>query len=222
MSDLGGPWPRLIWPSIALLLLAGTLAYRDSFLAALTPIALSGAIGGGAAYWHASYAVWTEEAGLSALMFTVLATALLMLRDRVPDAYRNVTVLMARTSFFMLNFGFWIGSLWGDYVGDIMLSADSGWEARQAWRETALFIPPSVFTIGWAVFLLVAMAVGIRTRRRFLANTAVVFLCVHFYTQLHETLIFQPIGIVASGFILVGIGVGLVRFDRWQRELAQR
>jgi iron complex transport system permease protein len=218
LPDLGEPWPRLVWPGITALLLAGTLIYRDAFLATLATIALGNALGGASGYWHASYFIAMQDPALSIGVFTALAGAVVLLRNRIPAGHKNVAVLMARTSFFLINFGFWIGSLWGDYLGDTWLEPGQSWEAVRAWRETAIFVPDLAFSIGWTIFLLAAMAAGIRTHQRFLANTAVVFLCIHFYTQMHETLLFQPAGVVASGFILVGIGMGLVRFDRWQRR----
>lgn len=218
LPDLGGPWVSFAWPSVAVLLLAGALLYRDAFLATLAAIALGNALGGASGYWHASYFIAMKEPSLSIVVFTALALALALPRNRIPLDYHGVATLMARTSFFMINFGFWIGSLWGDYIGEGLLPHDMDWTALHSWRQTALHVPHLAFSIGWALFLLAAMAAGIRANERFLANTAVVFLCVHLYTQMHETLLFQPAGVVASGFLLVGLGIGLVRFDRWQRE----
>ena len=217
-EDLGGVWPVLTAPFIAVLTVSTAVVFRNGVLAALAPVALANLIGTGTAYWHASYALFVEEATISIVIFGSLSAGLFLLRHRLPDAYQLTALIMARVSFFLTNFAFWVGSLWGDRVGEIWAEgSDTDYEALTAWRQHALFIPETMFSIAWLVFLAVCIVVGLRTQRRFIANTAIVFLAIHFYTQIYETLLDAPGSLVLIGLSLVGFGFGLARFDRWQR-----
>ena len=105
----------------------------------------------------------------------------------------NVVLIPARVSFFMINFGFWVGSLWGDWVGEHFRFAEGyDYEQRTTWRETAVHINEIWFSLGWAAFLVVAIVWGLKKHNRFVTNTAIVFLAIHFYTQFHEFFGFNP------------------------------
>jgi hypothetical protein len=80
-----------------------------------------------------------------------------------------------------------------------------------------LRVPEIVFSIGWAAALFAAIVIGLRTKRRFATNAAVVFLAIHFYTQIFETLGARPVTLIGGGLFLVACAFGLIRFDRWQR-----
>lgn len=217
-NEFEAPWPSAIWPLVTLLTLAGAVCFRNAVLAALVPIALGHWVGSGTGYWHASYFLFVREATISIGVFTLLGVALFWGRARLPEAYNLVTTVMARVSFFLANFGFWIGSLWGDHPGELWATASMEHAERSAWREQAFYIPELAFSVGWAAFLIAAIVVGVRTQRRFISNTAIVFLAIHLYTQLFEVLGAQPLILVAGGISLIAFGVGLARFDRWQRE----
>lgn len=217
-DELGPEMAQLTWPTILALTLAGAIFYRDAVLAALAPIALGHSIGGGTAYWHASYGLFMRESSVTILVFGLLCAALLWALYRVPQTYELVTKVMARVSFFLANFGFWIGSLHGDYPGQLWLADGLNWTDTQSWQATSFFIPAEVFSVAWAVFLLFGIYMGIRTGRSFIANTAIVFLAIHFYTQLYETFLDTPSGLVFGGVVLIGFGLGLVRFNRWMTD----
>lgn len=195
---------------------AGAVAFRQPFLAALAPLALGALVGSGTAYWHASYGIFVREATISIGLFSTVAAGLYALRDKLEEVWRGVATVAARVSFFMINFAFWVGSLWGDYVGE-MWEAPDRWMARGEWRDTALFIPEWVFSIGWIAFLALCIWLGTRDHRRFLANTAVVFLAIHAYTQLFETLGAEPWTLLIAGLSMVAVAAGVARFDGWQR-----
>ena len=196
---------------------AGAVIFRQPFLAALSPLALGALVGSGTAYWHASYGIFVREATISIVLFTAVAGGLYLLRDKLEEAWSGIITVAARVSFFMINFAFWVGSLWGDYIGE-MWEAPDRWTARSEWRDAALYIPEWVFSIGWAAFLVACIWLGTRDYRRFLANTAVVFLAIHAYTQLFETLGAEPWTLVIAGLSMVGLAAGVARFDAWQRS----
>lgn len=221
-DTLPAPLPGLVWPINAALLLAGALAFRNAVLAAFFPIALASCLGAGTAYWHASYALFMQEPAFSVLIFGGLASAQFFLRDFIPAPLQFVAIIAARVSFFLANFACWIGSLWGDYPGEIWQDPDLDWDMQQAWQETAIHIPPLAFSVFWAVALIAALVAGIRSGRRFVSMTAIVFLAIHFYTQIFELLAQMPFGFVLGGLSLVALGIAFVRFDRWLQTLSAK
>ena len=106
----------------------------------------------------------------------------------------------------LVNFGFWVGSLFGDSPGALWRSA-SGAAARHD-------IPAYVFAIGWAVALLVALLWGARNGRRFLVNTAAAFGGIHFYTQWFERLGATPLTVIAGGVVAILLGIGFWRYNQ--------
>lgn len=221
-DGLPAPLPALVWPINTALVLAGALAFRNAVLAAFVPIALASCIGTATGYWHASYALFMQEPALSVLVFGGLASAQFFFRDLIPAPWRFVAVVAARVSFFLANFACWIGSLWGDYPGELWQAPDLAWEQQEAWRQTAVFIPAAAFSVFWALALVAALVAGIRSGRRFVSMTAIVFLAIHFYTQVFELLAEMPFGFVLGGLSLVALGIGLVRFDRWLQGLTAK
>jgi len=124
-------------------------------------------------------------------------------------------LIPARVSFFMVNFGFWVGTLWGDWPGEHFASkGDFDWETAKQWREAAFHIPDWLFSIGWAGFLVAGILFGLREHNRFITNTAIVFLCIHFYTQFFEFLGLNPVTLVVGGLLMLAAAVWLFRFDQ--------
>jgi iron complex transport system permease protein len=181
-SGFAEPFPHLMWPTIAVLLMAGAIVYRNTVLVALSAIAIGYMLGGATAYWHASYALIMEEPVISIVAFAALGAGAFWLRDRLPTSYQQLATVFWRTCFLLANFGFWIGSLWGDYVLDGWLASRMNWETFKTFRDSALFIPDIAFVLTWPAALLATIAVGTRTQQLFLVNTAIVFLGIHFYT----------------------------------------
>lgn len=198
---------------------AAAWGFRNGLLAAAAVLTLGAMIGSGTGYWHAGYALFVREATLTALLFGGLSAGFFWARDRIPAAHEMLATVIARTSFFLANFGFWVGSLWGDYPGEHWAAGDR-WRAAVEWRDAALHIPEAVFSLAWAAFLIAGLVIGVRTQRRFLANTAIVFLAIHAYTQFFEVLGAHPWTLLLAGLSLIGVGVGAARFDHWQRNRA--
>ena len=139
------------------------------------------------------------------------------LRRLVPATYELSATVFWRVCFILSNFALWVGSLWGDYIGDAWLSpmhdGTYDWKGIDVWRETAIFIPSVAFTIAWAIILLAIVIVGARTRQMFLVNTAIVFLGINFYTQAHEVLLASPWGLVVAGIVTIVLGLTIFRLN---------
>ena len=91
---------------------------------------------------------------------------------------------------FLVNLGFWIGSLWGsrDRQGEIIIS---DW----------------VFAVLWAVALLAAGVWAWQHDRRWLVNVVAVFGAVHFYTQWFERLGASPGAVLTAGLFALSFAM---------------
>ncbi|HCN92757.1 MAG TPA: hypothetical protein DIT86_06050, partial [Hyphomonas sp.] len=194
---------------IALVMTAAALWFRSALLAAFAVLSLGAILGSGTGYWHASYALFVEEPTITILVFGLLALGLYRARNTLSDAWNNLVTVAARTAMFMVNFAFWVGSLWGDRIGEHWF-APQRWSDRSEWREAAIAIPDHVFTLGW-IGALVAMIFTAR-RNSFLSITSIVFLTIHGYTQYFEYLGAKPETLVIGGLVLVGLAVAGARF----------
>lgn len=194
---------------IAVIMTASAFWFRSALLGAFAVLSLGAILGSGTGYWHASYALFVEEPSLTILVFGLLTAGLYRVRKLAAEAWANLVTVAARTAFFMVNFAFWVGSLWGDRIGEHWFAPDR-WSERSDWRESALTIPDFVFTLGW-IGALVAVIVAAR-RNSFLSITSIVFLTIHGYTQYFEYLGARPETLLLGGLVLVGLAVAGARF----------
>jgi iron complex transport system permease protein len=145
-----------------------------------------------------------SEPAITIAVFSLLALATYLISLRVPAGYAPLALGFSRLSLVMVNFGFWIGSLWGDKPG-------------HSWRTSAdtwgLNIPDYVFVIGWAIALVGVGIWAARANRRFVVNTVATFGAIHFYTQWFERLGADPLTVLGAGVLVVAIAVGLWRYN---------
>ena len=126
-----------------------------------------------------------------------------------------------------MNFGFWVGSLWGDnpleawIAPDVMSYRKEAWDALQAWKAQAFFISRDVFSVVWALALAGVGAWGAMHSRRGAVNMAATFGGIHFYTQWFERLRATPEMVIAAGIIAVAIAFALWRYNQRQRAVVR-
>jgi len=203
--------PHWIGFAISAALLMGlAIAIRSALLSALTVFALAGLLGSSTGYDFATYFLEVNEPTITIGVFAMLALAAYLIGQRVPADCERITLSFARISLVMVNFGFWIGSLWGDNPGHSWRGA--GWEQP--------VIPDYIFVIGWAVALIGVGVWAARVNRRFVVNTAATFGAIHFYTQWFERLGAEPLTILLAGVIVVAIAIGLWRYNTTPRQVA--
>jgi iron complex transport system permease protein len=196
--------PHWVGFAIAAALLMGlAIAIRSGLLSALTVFALAGLLGSSTGYDFAAYFLEVDEPTVTIGVFALLALAAYLIGQNVPADYERVALSFARISLVMVNFGFWIGSLWGDNPGH-------SWRGT-GWTEPS--IPDYVFVIGWAIALIGVGVWAARVNRRFVVNTVATFGAIHFYTQWFERLGAEPLTIVLAGVIVVAIAIGLWRYN---------
>jgi len=196
----------------AALAFAALLA-RSSLLTAAAVLLLAACLGARSGYWHATYSVTIYEPALTVALFSLVALAAYLISKRLAADYERLALTAARTAVFLVNFGFWIGSLWGDRL---RLLRSFGSDAATS-AATTVMIPSWVFGVVWAIALIGVGVWGAMVNRRWVVNVAAVFAAIHFYTQWFERLGATPLAILLGGLILLGVAIGLWSFNRRTR-----
>jgi hypothetical protein len=190
-------------------LTGAAIVARSSLLVAAAVLALGACLGARTGYWHATYMLAIYEPLVTIVLFSLLALGTYYLSKLLPADYERLALIAARTSVFMVNFGFWVGSLWGDYS----LLIRSLWRGNP--RNLADWeIPPSAFVIGWAVVLLATGIWAVQQNRRWVVNVVAVFAAIHFYTQWFERLGLEPMSVLVGGLTMLAIAIGLWMFNK--------
>jgi hypothetical protein len=203
---------------ITALLFGAALVARSSLLIALSVLALGACLGARAGYWHATYALAIYEPLVTILMFSALALGAYLVSLRQTSDYERLAITVARTSILMVNFGFWIGSLWGDRLALFRrMFAPKGAAGKPADAVMATVIPDGVFSIGWALALIAVGAWAVKVNRRWTVNVVAVFGAIHFYTQWFERLDVSPLSVLLGGLIMLGFALALWRFNQHAR-----
>jgi iron complex transport system permease protein len=199
----------------ALLFLALAVAIRSGFLMALVPLALAGALGSSTGYRHAVYMLTVTEPTITIVFFALLAGVAYVVSQRVERAYQQLAIIFARVSLILVNFGFWIGSLWGDYPGETWARGEGYrfWSDREPWRVAHFHVPEIAFIIGWAILIIAVGAWAAQANRRWVVTTAAVFGAIEFYTQWFERLGGEPWAIIVAGLTIVAFAIALWRYN---------
>ncbi|MEO0558578.1 MAG: hypothetical protein AAF170_10400 [Bacteroidota bacterium] len=176
---------------------------NSGLLVSLSALALLAASGGATGYSHAAYWLGIEQPLVTIVLFSALSFFAYKLV--LPPDPRRVATIFSRTCLFIVNFGFWIGSLWGDPLHLFVEGAT---------RTSAPVIPEWVFAVVWAVGLVAVGVWGARENHRWVVNLAAVFGAIHFYTQYFETLEASPGSVLGAGLIALGIAAGLFRYNK--------
>lgn len=192
----------------AVVFAAMAMAAKSKFLAALVPLALAAMLGGSTGYWHACYSIGVSEPTLTIAFFTLLGCAAWQWAKKA-GKHEDLLVIFARMCAILVNFGFWVGSLWGDRMGD-------------TWQVNLAQIDAVVFVVAWALALAAAGLWAAKNGRRFLVNTVAVFGSIHFYTQWFEHLGGSPFTVMVAGAITIAIGLALWRYNRQEIGLYEQ
>ncbi len=199
-----GNGPPLTGFNSACLLVAAVFAAsaalaRSSLLAVLTVLVLFTALGSSSSYQHAFYELEVRQPLATVVAFSALALAAHAVSRFVPGDWERLATAVARAAVFLVNLGFWVGSLWGDDLD---------------WLATPHSVPPGAFAVAWAMALLAAAVWAGWSNRRWLLNLVAVFAGIHFYTQWFERLGATPGSVLAAGVLVLGFAVLLWRLNR--------
>ena len=195
-----GEHPALVSLPVASLLVAalftGAAALaRSAMLIALAMLAVFAALGGTSFYSHASYGLEVTQPLLTVLLFSALALAAFLGSRRIDGDWERLAIIAARTALFLVNLGFWIGSLWGDRL-DFLAHPGGG-------------VPEMVFIVVWAVVLLGVGVWAAWANRRWALNLVAVFGAIHLYTQWFNLLGAEPASLLGGGILLLAFAGGI-------------
>jgi hypothetical protein len=189
---------------VMLIFAAGAYFANSGLLAALATLALAGLLGAATAYMHACYILCVERPTLTVAVFGMLSLGAYLVSLRL-DVHRRLAVMVSRTSLFLVNMGFWIGSLWGDTL----------WQQRTSWDfHSGQDVPDGVFIITWALAIVVTGVWAVRENRRWVVNLLAVFGAIHFYSQYFERLGAKPGTLLAAGILALGIALLMARYNK--------
>lgn len=189
--------------SVAAIFAVTSIFAKSALLAVLATLMLSASIGARTGYFHASYFLVIQEPIITVILFTILAIGLYNLSKKLSSEYERIAIASSRTGVFLVNFGFWVGSLWGD---------------RTKARE--VIISDSVFSVLWAVALVATAIWAWKRNSRWTLNTVATFGGIHFYTQWFEHLGASPETVLMAGLLTLGFAVGLRNINTKMRENA--
>lgn len=194
---------------LSAILLASAALARSGLLVALGIMAISGALGSATGYSHASYELVIEQPALTILIFSAIALASYSVSTRLGHEAERLCLVAARTALFLVNFGFWVGSLWGDPLTWLRRGAD-----QTSRGEAAPVLSANLFAVGWALALIGVGIWAVRANRRWTVNLAAVFGAIHFYTQWFEHLSATPLSVLLAGLATLAIATGLWKWNQ--------
>lgn len=174
---------------------------RNGLLAALAVLAVSGAVGAETGYMESDgYAAALPESSVAILVMLVTSGALALLSRVWAGEARRLLLVGAATALVVANFGFWVGSLWGDEI----------------WFGGKLFldVPEEVFAAVWAVLLIGTGVYAARVGARWTLNCAAVFAAVHLFSQWFDRLEATPEAVLAAGIVAIAMALGLAFVNR--------
>jgi len=165
---------------------------KSNLLAAISVLNLSTLLGSGVGYDFASYFIWIEYPLLTIVTFSILAVCFYSFSKKVGADNEKLLITGSRVSIFLVNLGFWIGSLGGDI-----------------WLES-----PHTFSIAWALAIFGIGFWAWKENRVWLINVLGVFGSIHFYTQWFQTLGAEPLSLFLGGVIAIGIAILFKRLNK--------
>ncbi len=190
---------------VAAIYLLTSILTKSSILSILSALSFSAAAGAMTYYGHASYYLVIHQPAVTVVLFSAFALITYHISKRTSPEYERLAIAFSRTSLFLVNFGFWVGSLWGDSL----------WYKRNHWNfGSGDIIPDWAFSIAWAVALFVTGIWATHANRRWVVNLLATFGSIHFYTQFFEYFGAQPLSILFAGIILIAIAFAIIYYNK--------
>lgn len=191
------------------------VAAKSAILMAMSVLVASACLGAHNGYRHALYSLTIVEPTLTIMLFSAVSLIAYAASKVLPAHDERLAITAARTSLFLVNAGFWIGSLWGDPL--LLLGSQ---DARSLAVSAGITgISATTFTILWAFALLSAGTWAILVGRRWVVNLVAVFGGIHFYTQWFESLGATPLSVLIGGAVMLA---GAVALSAWGQQRADR
>ena len=222
--ELAGLSVSLIHGYVAVLLIGLGMFIDVRLVTALAIVPFAQMLETGTFYWSAMYAFYSPETTLSILQLGAAMAVCIFLAKVLSERYRRHTHLFGIMAFIVANLCFLVGSLWGDHVGQTIWGPgtssyryDGDYSdyraALDAFEATALYINEHVYSIAWAMLLIIAAAWSAHTNRRGIFNASMTFGAIHAYTQVFETFYDEPLAYVVGGLAAIPLAWGLWRLN---------
>lgn len=179
------------WIVVTLLFATVGVILQSGLLIALAVLSLSCTLGSETMYNHASYFLVIDKPTMTIITFSILAVLTYLGSLHLPSNYQRLAIVASRTSLFLINLGFWIGSLWGDVF------------------HNGSSISDVTFAVIWALMLIGTGAWAVYANRRWALNICAVFAAIHLYTQWFEHLGATPESVLIAGILALAFAIGL-------------
>ena len=196
-----------------LILTALSVLVRSGLLIACAVLTIGAALGSSTNYSHALYELSVEQPTLTILVFSLIAALAYAVSLQLPAAYERLALIAARVAVLAVNFGFLVGTLFGDNMARWRAVVDRN-PALVITDDVSTRIPAGAFAIAWAIALVAVAAWAYRVNRMWVVNTVAVFGALHFYTQWFERLGANPVGVLGAGLLTLAFALGLWHFNR--------
>jgi iron complex transport system permease protein len=190
---------------VAAVFAAAAIVARSGLLTVAAVLTLSSCVGARTGYMHAAYFLGIQEPTITVVLFSLIALAAYQLSMRLRAEYESLALIAARACVFLVNFGFWIGSLWGDRMVWVRKWADP----TIGDFTTGRVIEDWQFAIAWALALVATGVWAVRANRRWVLTIVAVFGAIHFYTQWFERLGATPISVLLAGLLTLAVAIGI-------------
>lgn len=187
----------LVLFGIAIVYAAAGLFAESSLLIVFAMLAFMSGVGAQAGSLDPTNFLGIAEPTTNIIVFTIVGLLTFFASLRLREPYSRLALTAARMSVLIVNFAFWLGSVFGDELS----SYDTEFRGE-------------VFAVVWAVLLLGVGAWGVIVGRRWVANTAAVFGIIHFYSQWFTRLDASAESVLLAGVIALAFGFALYWFNR--------
>ncbi len=190
VADDGNPRSFI---AIAAIYSIAAIFAQSSLLTVLAVLSMGPILGASTGYGHATYMLSIQEPLLSIIVFSILGVTFYWLSTKLTLAkdfhliYSHLAIIAARTCLFMVNLGFWIGSLWGDKLHKL--------------TATPIVVPADAFSIVWALALIATGVWAWQRNLRWAVNVVAIFAGIHFYTQWFENLSASAGSVLMAGVL---------------------
>jgi iron complex transport system permease protein len=105
---------------------------------------------------YMSYFLLTEQPGTTIFVYAILSAGVYFFSKKLESQYERLAIIFSRASLVLMNFGFWVGSLWGDTVFDFHINEKT-------------------FAVFWAIALIGTGVWATRNNKKFVVNSIVIF-----------------------------------------------
>ncbi len=221
-ADISGIAVPMLHFYVAAAIFAAGVFIDVRFITALAIVPFAQMLDTGTFYFHAMYAFYSPETTLSIVQLAVAMAICVAVAGLLTDRYRRHTHMFGIMAFIVANLCFLVGSLWGDVVGshiwgpgfrDYSDDYQTYRDAVDAFEASTLVISEHMYSIVWAILLILAAFWSAQTNRRGIFNAAMTFGAIHAYTQAFETFYDEPLAYVIGGLAAIPLAWGLWRLN---------